>query len=157
MKQVHGTTTIERLDTCPKCGSGDLKRYGNSCTLLGFGGGEENDPNHWKSGFDCRSCSESFYEHWVPRHKSYWVADKDNHVLFGEPTCCENGFTMSCQCGGKITHITALRAKERGDDLNYLSFKIGPEGATPNQSMYWQCDRCGEKLPDRKFGMFDIG
>lgn len=142
--KIHGTVEIEDVVVCPNCNSKDIVRGHASTTLVGWSGGLENDPNHHKCGVKCKSCDTSYTEHWVPRSKSYWVVNSEQHVVIGEPTCCETIFTIACECGGKIAH------NRRNIGQHFEEQEDGSWG--PKHPMYWQCNNCDKKLPDKKWG-----
>jgi hypothetical protein len=143
----HGTKVIKGIVTCPlpEC-EGGLVRSDAEHTLVGYGGGPENDGNHWSRSLTCETCWAVFTEHWVPKSGAYWVV-KERHIVHGEAGCCERTYSHDCsECGGKVKHSVAL------SDKGVFCYRFTPDGSIPCQPMFWQCTECGRKTPDEKWG-----
>ena len=124
---------------CPFCKSTEVQSTGAICTLIGWFGSPDKDPNHFTECCTCRGCARMFYKHWVPASGVPWYVDRENHVLSGTPECCSRGCLIRCKCGGWKKHST--NGKSTGYNL--------VEGkSVAQQPMFWQCGECGERTED---------
>ena len=142
---------------CPYCDSKDLHREGSWTTLEGWGGGPDEDPNHWTCECVCKACKQSFARMWVKRGKKIWYVSPWSasgsdfaKVLRGVAGCCQTSYANPCECGGWMRHSAVLDGKSGA-----LGFKAGADGRWgPCQPMYFQCISCGKKVEDPKYPGF---
>lgn len=144
--------------TCPRCGKSDVGWGGCSTTLVGWSGGEDQNPNHWTQSADCRACGLHFTREWVIRDKNAWCAVaidegavvyghpiKTMYVIAGHPSCCESTYKLMCACGSWTQNRQLHKA---------VSSRAGPDGKwVSNPPHIWDCPSCGyssEKQPEAK-------
>jgi hypothetical protein len=137
--------------SCPYCGRSDAVHVGwTEETLLGWNQGP--NPNHFTRRAECMACHRRFSHQWRPSDgtgpEDYAVIDDQRRVISGTPPgCCFDNYSHRCECGGWKTHSTVLSGK------GFVSFELNASGrSTPKQPMYWECDTCKARTPDRRYG-----
>lgn len=138
--QYFGSVPYEGI-VCPQGCPDKVIGGGVRQTLVGFFGGEENDPNHFTQSCKCSNCQVTFLKHWVPKGKRVWYT-QDEYCIAGSPGCCATSYLKPCDCGGWQKHSTPGRGSFTNVEGHWVSC----------HPLYWECQQCHQRFPDLEYG-----